>query len=176
VFPAAKGFPADFWVTIATVIPVLFIALAVQGSTYEALANTGLRYLRSYLNGARGRQRRTAYIVSAFLLAAVAALVVFPVWAEILSILTLGSETDTLGERNFAISATVLLLLVVALPPLVNPYRAAFKIFRDALTSARSRQQSKVPPEQAPDEPPASQSEVSQQGTTGENARPGSSS
>ena len=31
----ANNFPSDFYVTCASVIPVLFLALAVQGRVYE---------------------------------------------------------------------------------------------------------------------------------------------
>jgi hypothetical protein len=35
--PAAVPFNANFYITAATVIPVLFLAIAVQGRTYENL-------------------------------------------------------------------------------------------------------------------------------------------
>lgn len=38
----AENFPADFYVTCATVIPVLFLALVVQGGTYESMLRTAL--------------------------------------------------------------------------------------------------------------------------------------
>lgn len=39
----AKNFNADFYVTCATVIPVLFIAVTVQGQAYEAVLREALK-------------------------------------------------------------------------------------------------------------------------------------
>ena len=38
-----KTFDADFYVVCATVIPVLFLAIAVQGDAYKTLLNAALR-------------------------------------------------------------------------------------------------------------------------------------
>jgi hypothetical protein len=44
------SFNADFYVTAATLIPVLYLALAVQGSTFDAV----LRWLYGVVVGRRG--------------------------------------------------------------------------------------------------------------------------
>jgi hypothetical protein len=38
-----KSFNSDFYVVCATVIPVLFLALAVQGDSYQALLDASLK-------------------------------------------------------------------------------------------------------------------------------------
>jgi hypothetical protein len=56
-----KHFNADFYITCATVIPVLYLALAVQGGTYEAM-------LKAALAGQRRKPKRSRDHAAAVLL------------------------------------------------------------------------------------------------------------
>jgi hypothetical protein len=47
------AFNADFYVTTASVIPVLFLALTVQGEMYGQLLATASRAARSFATGKR---------------------------------------------------------------------------------------------------------------------------
>jgi len=70
----SKSFPSDFYVTCATVIPVLFLALIVQGGTFEAILKTAQQAVQT----SPKRQREHAAInllpAAAWLTVAAAAL------------------------------------------------------------------------------------------------------
>ena len=50
---STKHFPSDFYVTCATVIPVLFLAYAVQGRVYGSLLRASLLEMRASLPSAK---------------------------------------------------------------------------------------------------------------------------
>ena len=80
-----------------------------------------------------------ANILSTAIAVLAMALVVVPVLAEVLVLLTLGSGTDTINERNWVMTITVYLLVAVALPPLVTLVRAITRVFKETENAKPSK-------------------------------------
>ena len=107
----AKPFPSDFYVVCATVIPVLFLALVVQGGTYEAMLNAAR-------NAARALPRRTwNYVLARFLPWVAYLAVAGALGGELLSLLALFSGSDTYQPRLVVLITTISLMGVVAAAP-----------------------------------------------------------
>jgi hypothetical protein len=82
---AAKTFPSDFYVAVATVIPVLFLALALQGPTYETMISTALRYLGPYFKRMTFRSVAGA-IVGTLLMALAGLVILFALSGEVVAL------------------------------------------------------------------------------------------
>ena len=107
----AKPFPSDFYVVCAIVIPVLFLALVVQGGTYEAMLNAAR-------NAARALPRRTwNYVLARFLPWVAYLAVAGALGGELLSLLALFSDSDTYQPRLVVLITTISLMGVVAAAP-----------------------------------------------------------
>jgi len=93
----AESFNADFYVTCATVIPVLFVSLAVQAQSYEDSLRRGERM---------PRLRRWLLLNGAYLY------VVFGGIGELVALLALFERSDALVWRVTVLIATLLLRTV----------------------------------------------------------------
>jgi hypothetical protein len=106
-----QHFDADFYVTCATVIPVLFLALAVQGGTYEDMLRTAVD--AAHRQPGRGRDGAAAALLPAIAyltLVAGALGEAFALWA-------LFSGEDTTAGRATVMVMTLFLLVVIAAGP-----------------------------------------------------------
>jgi hypothetical protein len=149
---AAAPFNANFYIAAATVIPVLFVAIAVQGTLYEALLKTtslaGWRLIRTYLRlgdippgRVAGVAREIAFVVGVIM----APLIFVPALLAVLSpaafavaILVSGfsGEAETLlalyreraggGIPGHVLAATLILTAAVAAAPAVRLIRYTF--------------------------------------------------
>jgi hypothetical protein len=106
-----KHFNADFYVTCATVIPVLFLALVVQGGTYENMLRTAME--AAHRHPGRGRDGAA----SAFLPAVAYLTLVAGVLGEAFALGALFSRWDTTASRATVMVMTLLLLVVIAAGP-----------------------------------------------------------
>src|SRR5690242_1748039 len=93
-----ERFNADFYVTCATVIPVLFVSLTVQAQSYESVLRRGERM---------PLPRRWLLLNGAYLY------VVFGGIGELVALLALFERSDALGWRVIVLIATLLLLSAV---------------------------------------------------------------
>lgn len=126
----ANNFPSDFYVTCATVIPVLFLAIVVQGGTYESM-------LRSAKAAAQKLPRRQRDYAAAELLPAAAYLALIAgLIGEIGALIVLYNGSDTRTDRTVVLVATLFLLVIVAAGP-------AWKWFQ--VQDAINRQRLRVP-------------------------------
>jgi hypothetical protein len=135
---ANNKFPSDFYVTCATVIPVLFLAVAVQGRTWESM-------LRSYRTadqvasedfarkwrGARSWRERakvvfvgrgSANFKSSNLTLAILYVIAAGTFGEFMALLTLYRGSEVRGGRFIVFVATLILVAAVA----AGPIRAAY--------------------------------------------------
>ena len=131
MFPADKKFPVDFYVTVATVIPVLFLAIAVQGKTYQNMLDSSLESIRTFIFERFTYRKIFTYVSGICLMALAIGLVVYPAIAEVVSLLALGSGSDTLHERNWVMTGVVVLLLALVIPPLLIPIRELGKMLNE---------------------------------------------
>jgi hypothetical protein len=106
-----KNFPTDFYVTCATVIPVLFLALVVQGGTYEAMLRTARR-------AAQTLPRRNRDYAAAELLPATAYLTfIAGVGGETLALFVLYRGSGDLATQEIVLITTLILLVVAVAVP-----------------------------------------------------------
>jgi hypothetical protein len=103
-----EKFNADFYVTCATVIPVLFLAAAVQGQAFAFLLQ------RAGRRTARQRQ----WITLRFFRFRVAAIVIAGIVGEPIALWALYRESERPWQRPTVLVATLILLLAVAAAPI----------------------------------------------------------
>ncbi len=125
----AKTFPTDFYVTCATVIPVLFLALVLQGGGYEAM----LRAARSSAQRLPKRQRDYAAAVWLPTVAWIALIVGVLGEADALGGLYSGRASST--DKRFILIAALILLLIVAAGPVIKWWQVSSAIERQQLTT-----------------------------------------
>ena len=99
---------ADFYVTCATVIPVLFLAAAVQGQAFVFLVQ----------RASRRTPRQRQWITLRFFRFRVAAIVIAGIAGEPLALWALYRESERPWQRPTVLAATLILLLAVAAAPI----------------------------------------------------------
>jgi hypothetical protein len=127
---AAPPFNGLFYATCATVIPVLFLAIAVQGRIYSDLAATTGRFLVRDQDRA-WKRIRSGLVTFLALLAAVWVLVV-GVIDEGDAIYALENQTARQGLSAEVAHGTVVLVVVVAVGPALTLGRTVLNLFRRA--------------------------------------------
>jgi hypothetical protein len=129
---SAAAFNGLFYATTATVIPVLFLAIALQGSTWQRLIDGYGASLRLYRNHIRELREAGKYtrlkVIPVYARAQIALVIICPVIAA-----GLFGETDSLNALYTqtpapgVLPATIALLLVVAAIPVVRYMQAVGK-------------------------------------------------
>jgi hypothetical protein len=104
----AKGFDSDFYVTCATVIPVLYLALVVQGGTYDVMLKTALQA------AAKSRKRQRDYAAANLLPATAYVTLVAAAIGEIAALGALFSESNV-ETTKVLIFVSVLILIGAAM-------------------------------------------------------------
>jgi hypothetical protein len=139
---ASHGLPFNtaFYATIATIIPVLFLAIAVQGRLYEEIIKAGVRAVE-WPKTAKSWQQAfgrflAGWIGSSILFLLSAAILVSGVGGEIQAILALEWERPV-GDSAAAAQGIILLTIVAGIGPILlieknfRPlYRRDWKILR----------------------------------------------
>jgi hypothetical protein len=119
--PAAAPFNGLFYATVATIIPVLFLAIAVQGRAYDNLLQT----LITAANDSRrdknpGAWKLTASVGAATALVSAAVLILICGAAgELVATLALARQHAGGVEADFAVSAVLFLTAATAAGPAV---------------------------------------------------------
>jgi hypothetical protein len=115
-----KHFPSDFYVTCATVIPVLFLAYAVQGRVYVSLLRASFSGMRASLPSAKVNTRRwRGALAGPLLLRSVAyAIVLAGAYGEFSALSALYSGSEQPGQRVQVFVMTLVLLVAVVVGPL----------------------------------------------------------
>jgi hypothetical protein len=116
----APAFNGLFYATAATIIPVLFLAIAVQGPLYGDLLKASgatLRRFREHKAGASPRRLvLRLWIGSVLASSAAVAILIVTVGGEIEALLSLNAER-AYGDPHAAIAAAVLLTAAAAIGP-----------------------------------------------------------
>jgi hypothetical protein len=115
-----KTFDSDFYVVCATVIPVLFLAVAVQGNAYKTLLDTALKVRAT--NADDSWRRKWTAIIRARTLQRIG----YAIWCagalgEFLALLVLYQGHEQPETRITVFFCTVLLVFAAAMGPL-NAY------------------------------------------------------
>src|SRR5580658_512911 len=161
---AAAAFNGTFYATTATVIPVLFLAIAVQGQTYEDL-------IKSYAANLRAYRRRMRIIRSSgeltirkalkgapkaqYLGLAVALTVFAGIFGELWSLAALYEQRDVYGPP-LIFWATVWLVVVAA----AGPLRTYTKVAQAVRAEIRQEEREESGAADSPDEPGPPQPEA----------------
>jgi hypothetical protein len=135
-------FPSDFYVVGATVIPVLFLAVAVQGGAYETMIRAGVRYSLSFFRKTGFRSYATGAGGGILMAAAVAGIIFYAVAGEIVALNALKSESDTPLDRRHVMVSTTSLLIAAIIPPVLTWIRAFAEILKEGYRSERRRRAS----------------------------------
>jgi hypothetical protein len=142
----AGKFPSDFYVTCATVIPVLFLAVAVQGRTFESIMrayrtanqafaedmNRRLRYAQSkgysrreWAKQVRKHRWSSAKFKSDFSIVTAFFIVGAGVVGEFIALLALYRGSEVTYGRLLALLATLILVAAVAAGPIWASFQPA---------------------------------------------------
>jgi uncharacterized membrane protein len=128
--PAAPAFNVDFYVTTATVIPVLFLALALQSSTYENLlkAFSAMAHASDALEprwpGASPRYQEVAAGIAAATLAIIAILLLFvAVVSEVLAVYALYQRQAQSTTGGVVLFGAILMVIATAAGPALTLLR-----------------------------------------------------
>lgn len=121
-------FNADFYITAATVIPLLYITLTLQGSTYEdyitQMKATHERLYRTLPIETSARRAISGLVKFVSLYFATAAIWFAGLFGELAAILSLVSRSADPGRELFTLTSIVALLFLVAARPVWHFYRA----------------------------------------------------
>lgn len=121
-------FNSDFYITVATVIPVLFLAIVVQGPTYERMFESAARSTLRFGHHPNFVDLLVAVVSS--LLVLIAFLIVFVGgFGEVIAIYTLYQGHDDSGTRSMVYLATVFLIIVAVAGPLLSYTRTLLAIY-----------------------------------------------
>ena len=113
----AKSFDPNFYIVCATVIPVLFLVVAVQGSAYQAVLEAAMTAARTKASDGWTRQLR------ALALSRTLQLIGYATWCagalgELLALMVLYQGHEESGTRIIVFLATVFLVFVASAGPL----------------------------------------------------------
>jgi hypothetical protein len=129
---AAPAFNGLYFATIATVIPVLFLALAVQGGSYDGLLRLALRTGRGQRSGeypvrfpAAGRGSVSLRQLPRIMMGIAVLILVAGFWGEADSVLSLYLQRDSRGSGVVVLVATLVLAFAVVMGPLTSYVTAA---------------------------------------------------
>jgi hypothetical protein len=114
----AKNFNADFYITCATVIPVLFLAVAVQGQVYDAALRNSLQQARTGRHNRRISKYSTR-IFSLLLFLAAYVILLAGIGGELTALLALYAGAEG-GAKLFTLLATLALVIAAAAGPLAR--------------------------------------------------------
>src|SRR5262249_8422479 len=107
-------FNADFYVTTATVIPVLYLALTLQGSTFE---NMMTRWRALVKDSPWKLVPQLRVITAAFIAIAGGIIVIFSVYAEFQALRALDLQQSTHVIQSNVFNSTISLLAVTVAGP-----------------------------------------------------------
>jgi hypothetical protein len=119
-------FNANFYIGVSTIIPILFLALAVQGTQYEDAIRTRITVLRASRHDRW--LRKIAVLVMGYLF--VIAVLVAGFSGEAVAINALYYSRDDTIQRGWARLATLFLLLAVVARPAWQMAQLPFTVTR----------------------------------------------
>jgi hypothetical protein len=129
---AAPAFDGTFFSTAATVIPVLFLALTLQGTLFARADSAYFRAIRIALEPATGfGWKATTIFFAAMLLRLVLSLVLLAgTWGEALAIYALYQQQATAEAKQLVIQAVMVLIALTAIGPIIFSVSARIAAMR----------------------------------------------
>lgn len=127
----APAFNADFYTTVATIIPVLFIALAVQGNTNENLLNAQAAVWQYTAGRYPFIVQIVAKMICTALLGAAALIVIFAAFTEALALYVLYQRQASTSTSQTILSGVVIMSAATAASPALKVLRAFILSFSE---------------------------------------------
>jgi hypothetical protein len=151
-------FNSTFYATTATVIPVLYLALTLQGSTHRDLMNRWRK-----VNQESPWQFRPQVRAVALALVAIAAgwIIVFGIVGEYSALQALVTEKTGPVTQSNVYEPCILLLIMVAAGPVLQFASAFFGTLADDRQAAMKRRQARLEVAEAAQKPDDSEPETS---------------
>ena len=147
---ATPAFNGLFYATAATIIPVMFLALAVQGSLYNDLLKASVEALGRFTtrSGDRSSRRRALRAWTASILASCAAItiLIFGVTGEIEALVSLSLQ-HVEGDPDGPLIAAVMLTLASAAGPALALVGALVTMVRRGLAAGEASRRPASPAE-----------------------------
>ena len=125
-----------FYATVATFIPVLYIALVVQGRASEGIFAVVRSFIRWFLRTNREEQpARTIMAISAvgLLIAGILAIIFIGTYTEVLAVYALYQGQDEPLTRITVLQFTIILIIAVGASAVVTFIRAAINAGRQLI-------------------------------------------
>ncbi len=164
--PSAQPFDATYYATIPTVIPVLYLAYALQGPAFETLLRSALSAGRDQIAGQslwqpRGRAatwvaaRLPPALLPRALLTAAFLILTAGATGEASALWVLYKGHDDPSTRLFVFIATMILLLAVITPPLLSYFRVTLLLqdYRAKVRPKGAAEQHRAPQSAGPAHP-----------------------
>jgi hypothetical protein len=130
---AAPPFNGLFYATAATIIPVLFLAIAVQGRGYQNLINALADIDRRRTSSPRGDWKPIPLTAASFVLFSAAALiVVYGVASEIFAIYALYQQQARSSTGQTVLTGLIILTIATAAGPALTFLGYNYRYIRDA--------------------------------------------
>ena len=177
----APAFNSAFNSTVATIIPVLFLALAVQGRVYQDVAQAALTMAREKAGSLLrdGHVARFAQNRPGLLVLGLTALTTLGMLGEANAIMALYNHSyDTSAGRLFTLVAVLSLTLVVFLRPFMMGSKAAreladiqFAAGRELLRKVLADESTTVGPTAEPQHPAVQADAIPEPGATADEPR-----
>jgi hypothetical protein len=141
--PAAPAFNANFYVVAATVVPVLFLALAVQSRGYQNLLDALAAIDRISRHLGRWCLQAGGLVISLCLLISALLIVLYAADSEVTAIYALYQQQADRGTAQAVLFGTILMIIATAAGPAIAFINALIASTprvsrRLALTASRS--------------------------------------
>lgn len=148
----AKPFDADFYIVCATIIPVLFLAVAVQGRAYESVLRAALAMAEAS-RGECWKRQLWPIVLSRFLKFAAYAIWVAGGLGELLALLVLYQGHEQGGDRAAVFALTAVLVVATVIGPLNAYMNTRQQLDELGLTPGKPAEGEEVPGAGQPLEP-----------------------
>ena len=140
---APPPFNGLFYATAATIIPVLFLAIAVQGSAYENLIKA-MAVLFRHIEDSGPRYGKSVPWAAYFALFVVAAgILAYGIGSEIQALYALYQQQAESLTGQTVLIGVILLIIVTAAGPVLNFVRSLFR----SITQAGQQRPGHTPPD-----------------------------
>ena len=115
------AFDSAYYATAATIIPVLYVALTLQGSTFEESLRRYRESVNSGVQSVRSDIRSRARVIGSLLITLLIGLILtFGIYAEFVTLLVLYRQAAGQASALLVMIAISLLLVLVAAVPIAR--------------------------------------------------------
>lgn len=145
VTPAAPPFNANFFIVAATVIPVLFLALAVQGRTYESLVKAFSDAHQRWITPGPRIRVLAAGAISVIAVLAAWVILLYSAVAEVIAIYVLYKQQARSTTAHTAFAAVTFMVIMTAAGPALALIRVVLTEFVSDMKWTFSRHDTGAP-------------------------------